>query len=92
MEAFVQSDAYYEIPSNEAGLSKTWKYRVVEVDANGKVIEDEQNITINNHNYQVGNRFDTEKQTWVITNTLTGLDRQQGGGRKSRRPYQRVCV
>lgn len=62
-------DAYYEIPSNKAGLSKTWKYRVVEVDANGKVIEDGQNITINNHNYQVGNRFDTEKQTWVITNT-----------------------
>lgn len=62
-------DAYYEIPSNEAGLSKTWKYRVVEVDANGKVIEDGQNITINNHNYQVGNRFNTEKQAWVITNT-----------------------
>lgn len=62
-------DAYYEIPSNEAGLSKTWKYRVVEVDANGKVIEDGQNITINNHNYQVGNRFDTEKQAWAITNT-----------------------
>ena len=55
---------------NKAGLSKTWKYRVVEVDANGKVIEDGQNITINNHNYLgLGIDLATEKQTWVITNT-----------------------
>ena len=63
------AEAYYELPSDENGLQKTWKYRVVEVNANGDVIEDGQNININNHNYQVGYTFDMDKQAWVVKNT-----------------------
>lgn len=63
------ADAYYELPSDENGLFKTWKYRVVEVDGNDRVLQDKEHIAINNHLYQVGYRFDTDKNAWVIKNT-----------------------
>ncbi|MDO4444892.1 MAG: hypothetical protein Q4C97_05070 [Bacillota bacterium] len=63
------ADTYYDLPSDEHGLLKTWKYRVVEVNGNGDVIEDGRNIAINNNTYQVGYRYDDKKDAWVVKNT-----------------------
>lgn len=57
-------DAYYNYNS-----LNTWQYRVVEINANGGVIEDGKNITINDHTYQAGYRYDNDKHAWVIQNT-----------------------
>lgn len=62
-------DLYYELPSTENDLVKTWQYRVVETDGNGKPIEDNGQMKAGENLYQVGYRFDTDKQAWVVENT-----------------------
>ena len=59
----------YELPSTENDLVKTWEYRVVEIDENGKPIEEGSKMTAGENIYQVGYRFDTDKQAWVVENT-----------------------
>ena len=62
-------DLYYELPSTENDLVKTWQYRVVEIDGNGTPIEQNGQMTAGKNLYRVGYRFDTDKQAWVVENT-----------------------
>ena len=54
MGASVDVDLYYELPSTENDLVKTWQYRVVEIDGNGTPIEQNGQMTAGKNLYRVG--------------------------------------